>query len=142
MAGQKIKGWLDDLKVRGGFYVGKESLEAAKLEFESECVSDEATLTTIRSVYPDYLPRYVAVGSEEFPEGQRIALATANAAKFSAVVDLALKGEKGYSFSEVLPEEFVGLEEKESRVIRVTKDAGWEGVRPIIKAEVQVELGS
>jgi threonine synthase len=53
---------------------------------------------------------------------------------------LALKNEPGFSFSIVLPEEFVGLEKKEKRLRDVPKGAGWEGVRTIIEEEVEEEL--
>jgi threonine synthase len=55
-------------------------------------------------------------------------------------VDLALKDEAGFSFDTVLPQEFVGLEQKEKRVRVVPKGAGWEGVRAIVEEEVEAEL--
>jgi threonine synthase len=69
-----------------------------------------------------------------------ISLATAHPAKFANAVDLALKDEEGFNFDKVLPEEFVGLEQKERRVTVVPKGAGWEGVRKIIEDEVEEEL--
>jgi threonine synthase len=51
-----------------------------------------------------------------------------------------LKDEEGFSFSTVLPEEFVGLEQKERRVTVVPRGAGWEGVRQIVEDEVEAEL--
>jgi threonine synthase len=51
-----------------------------------------------------------------------------------------LKDEEGFSFNTVLPEEFVGLEQKEKRVTVVPKAAGWEGVRKIVEDEVEAEL--
>lgn len=57
---------------------------------------------------------------------QHTALATAHAAKFSAAIELALKGENGYNFNAIVPDEFIGLEKKESRVIHVPGDAGWK----------------
>ena len=50
-AGAKVKGWLDDLKSRGGFGVDPAVLKAAKQDFESERVSDNETIQTIRQVY-------------------------------------------------------------------------------------------
>ena len=50
-AGEKVKGWLAQLKSEGGFGVSKEISEAARSIFESERVSDEETLKTIRGVY-------------------------------------------------------------------------------------------
>lgn len=55
-------------------------------------------------------------------------------------MDLALRNEQEFSFEEVLPDEFVGLEKKEKRVIVVPKGSGWEGVRSIIEEEVEAEL--
>ena len=55
-AGESVKGWLDELKSGGGFGVEPQVLEAAKLNFESERVSDEETLTTIRDIYSTETP--------------------------------------------------------------------------------------
>ena len=74
------------------------------------------------------------------PGAHHISLATAHPAKFANAVDLALKDEPGFSFDTVLPEEFVGLEKKEKRVLTVPKGAGWEGVRTIVEDEVEKEL--
>lgn len=51
MAGDMVKGWLIELKSDGGFGVQPELLKAAKVDFESERVSDQETLATIRSIY-------------------------------------------------------------------------------------------
>ncbi|KAK5165375.1 threonine synthase [Saxophila tyrrhenica] len=56
-AGAKVKGWLNQLKSEGGFGVGKEVLEKAKVLFESERVSDDHTIQTIKSVYSQQLPQ-------------------------------------------------------------------------------------
>ena len=156
---EKIKEWLTQLKEDGGFSVGNEVLEAAKIDFESERVSNEQTIDTIRLIYntpgtsqnPEtkgyILDPHSAIGVavslrsiERNPEINHISLSTAHPAKFADAVDLALKGEEGYSFSEVLPEEFIGLTEKESRVTPVPSGVGWEGVRSIVKEEVEQEL--
>ncbi|EGP84450.1 unnamed protein product [Zymoseptoria tritici ST99CH_1A5] len=50
-AGEKVKGWLEQLKKEGGFGVEKAILEAAKEDFESERVSDSETIDTIKDVY-------------------------------------------------------------------------------------------
>ena len=138
------------MKSNGGFSVEQEVLEAAKADFESERVSNKETITTIRETYKTCFPRntnsissktggyildpHSAVGiaaalrtTERNPEASHISLATAHAAKFSNAVDLALRGEKGYDFNEVLPKEFVGLEDRERRVTLVPSGAGWEG---------------
>ena len=72
------------------------------------------------------------------PHAAHISLATAHPAKFSNAVDLALKDEQGYDFGQVLPQEFVGLEERERRV--TDADGGMVGVREIVKAEVEAEV--
>ncbi|KAH9820869.1 threonine synthase-like [Teratosphaeria destructans] len=67
-----------------------------------------------------------------------ISLATAHPAKFSNAVELALKDAPGFSFETVLPEQFVGLEEKEKRVTDTTAD--WQAVREIVVNQVEEEL--
>lgn len=74
------------------------------------------------------------------PKTHHISLATAHPAKFANAVDLALKDEEGFSFDDVLPEQFVGLEKKEKRVRAVPRDAGLGGMRSIIREEVAKEL--
>lgn len=68
-----------------------------------------------------------------------ISLATAHPAKFSHAVELALKdAPSGFSFEDVLPEQFVGLEKMEKRVTQCK--ANWEAVRAIVVREVKEEL--
>jgi len=50
-AGERVKGWLNELKSRGGFRVEPDVLKAAQVDLESERVSDQETLSTIRDVY-------------------------------------------------------------------------------------------
>ena len=50
-AGQKVKGWLDELKLSGEFGVEEQLVEAANIDFESERVSDKETLATIQEIY-------------------------------------------------------------------------------------------
>ena len=163
-AGQEVESWLKQLKSKGGFAVLPEILEAAKKDFESERVSDAETIETIKRFYaiPStngntngtsgneggyILDPHSAIGVaaslrsiKRSPETYHISLSTAHPAKFSNAVELALKDESGFSFDTVLPEEFVGLEQKEKRVITVPRDAGWEGVRTIVEDEVEKEL--
>jgi threonine synthase len=156
-AGQEVESWLKELKSKGGFGVCNDILEAAKKDFESERVSDEQTIEAIKKFYKTrtthkggyILDPHSAIGvaaalrsmKRTSPtETHHIALATAHPAKFANAVDLALKGEKDFSFDTVLPEEFVGLEKKEKRVRLVPKEAGWEGIRGIIEEEVKEEL--
>ena len=157
-AGQEVEGWLKELKTKGGFSVHADILKAAHRDFESERVSDEQTLETIRQFYlaPSangakggyILDPHSAIGvaaslrsiKRTSAETHHISLATAHPAKFANAVDLALKNEPGFSFDAVLPEEFVGLEKKARRVRLVPKGAGWKGVRSIVEEEVEAEL--
>ena len=54
-AGEKVKGWLTQLKSEGGFGVSKEILAAAKGQFESERVSDKQTIDTIKHMHSQKL---------------------------------------------------------------------------------------
>jgi threonine synthase len=163
-AGQEVEIWLKELKSKGGFGVHADILKAAQRDFESERVSDEQTLETIKQFYLTptangtingnvskggyILDPHSAIGvaaslrsiKRTSAGTHHISLATAHPAKFANAVDLALKNEPGFSFSTVLPEEFVGLEKKEKRLRDVPKGAGWEGVRTIIEEEVEEEL--
>ena len=161
-AGDHVKDWLHALKTKGGFRVDNIILEAAKRDFESERVSDAETLSTIAEVYrwpaPEgtvghgyILDPHSAIGVAAAvrslqrsppPTAHHISLSTAHPAKFSRAVDMALQGEKGYSFDLVLPEEFRGLEDKPRRVSNVKKSDGWEGVRRVVVAEVEAELSA
>jgi len=55
-AGEKVQKWLSELKSEGGFGVNKEILAAAKEDFESERVSDDQTIQTIKDTYSQTLP--------------------------------------------------------------------------------------
>lgn len=55
-AGEKVKGWLDQLKKEGGFGVTREILTAAQENFLSERVSDKQTIDTIKHIYNQTLP--------------------------------------------------------------------------------------
>ena len=161
-ASEQINAWFNSLKHEGSFTVGKIVLEAARIDFESERVSDSETLSTIKSIYTDTssssktkgyildphsaigvtaslrsIARYISPSSSE--KVYHISLATAHPAKFVNAVDLALKDEPGYSFEVVLPEEFVGLEKKERRVRMVKKSQGLAGIREVILDEVRKE---
>ena len=87
----------------------------------------------------------VALRSMTEPDGQppithTVALATAHPAKFAGAVRLALQNVEGFDFDgEVLPKEFVGLEDRERRVRFVGKAEGIEGMRRIIREEVEGE---
>ncbi|KAF2472063.1 threonine synthase-like protein [Lindgomyces ingoldianus] len=154
-AGEHVRLWLDALKAEGGFNVDQQILAAAKKDFESERVSDRQTLQTITEIFSSpssqgyILDPHSAIGitgalrSAERatpPSTHHISLATAHPAKFSSAVDMALNGQRGYSWDVVLPSEFVGLEDKPRRVSNVKKSEGWEGVRRVVVAEVEAEL--
>lgn len=55
-AGSRVKVWLNELKSRGGFGVEPSVLRAAQVDFESERVSDQETLSTIRDIYSLWSP--------------------------------------------------------------------------------------
>ncbi|KAL7624318.1 threonine synthase [Parahypoxylon ruwenzoriense] len=148
-AGQEVASWLKQLKSTGGFGPVYQDVHAsAKRDFESERVSDSQTVDTIKNCFQKIsyvLDPHSAVGvaaslrSMERSDAVHISLSTAHPAKFSGAVELALKNEPGFSFEEnVLPPEFVGLEEKEKRVTDV--DNSWEEVREIVKKQVEEEL--
>jgi len=165
-AGEKVQGWLNDLKSKGGFNVESAVLEAAKEDFESERVSDKETLSTIQSVYSVKSPAgaegsngtsgtrlnggyildpHTAIGIAAShrsiqrappPRVHHIALSTAHPAKFSSAVELALKDEKEFDFAALLPEQFRGLEDLPRRLTDVKKSEGFEGVRSLIRSRV------
>ncbi|EEP80999.1 threonine synthase [Uncinocarpus reesii 1704] len=161
-AGETVRTWLNELKTKGGFSVDSKVLSLAQKDLESERVSDDETIETIRYTYSTCFPGgpashgtrgqtggyildpHSAVGVaaslrsiSRFPESFHISLSTAHPAKFAQAVDLALRGQHGYSFDEVLPPEFVGLEHKERRIIVVPAGEGWQTPKrdPISKAE-------
>lgn len=167
-AGNQVNTWLSELKTSGGFGVEAAILDAAKADFESERVSDEQTIDTIRAVYQSrsdvepakaattgtvnrghyILDPHSAIGiaaalrsnARVGSQVHHIALSTAHPAKFSSAVEMALGKEDGFSFETVLPEQFVGLEKKDRRVTIVKKGAGFAGVRQIVREEVQAEM--
>ena len=69
-----------------------------------------------------------------------MALSTAHPAKFSHVVEMALAGEKGFQFNEILPPQFLGLDSLPRRIIHVQKSGGLDSIRKVIIDEVEREL--
>ena len=168
-AGENVKGWLAELKTQNGFGVPASILEAAKVDFESECVSDTQTLEIIQRFYriplssaPTtdatrgtshnggyILDPHSAIGVAASLRSMKrappsagthhIALATAHPAKFASAVEVALEKEPGFKFEDILPVEFVGLEKKERRIRGVGRGEGWEGVRAVIEEMVAKE---
>lgn len=155
-AGLKVKEWQSDLKTEGGFSVERKVLDAAKVDFASERVSDTETIATIRDVYrwPStpgskgyILDPHSAIGmnaavrsAKAVPGIHNVALSTAHPAKFSHAVEMALAEESGFRFKDVLPPQFVGLEDLPRRVITVRKGGGLDGIRKIIVEEVDKDL--
>lgn len=149
-AGQEVAQWLKELKDTGSFGpVHKDVLAGAQRDFESERVTDAQTVDTIKSFYQNVkyvLDPHSAVGAaatvrsvDRAAEAYHISLSTAHPAKFADAVEVALKDESGFDFTkQVLPAEFVGLDQKEKRVTTVEND--WTKVREHVKAQVAKEL--
>lgn len=155
-ASSKVKEWQTNLKTKGGFSVDNEVLEAAKADFASERVSDAETIATIRDVYrwPNtpgskgyILDPHSAIGvtaalrsAEAAPGVYNVALATAHPAKFSSAVEMALADADGFHFKDILPPQFVGLEDLPRRLKHVQKSGGLDGLRKVIVDEVKKAL--
>ena len=150
-AGQEVSKWLQELKVSDAFGpVYQDVLACAKRDFESERVTDQQTLDTIRDTYRRVgyvLDPHTAVGvaatqrsaSRADAKTHHISLSTAHPAKFSDAVEKALANEDKFNFErDVLPKEFVGLDKMEKRVTAVENDV--QKVRQLVKAKVEEEL--
>ncbi|KAK1771527.1 tryptophan synthase beta subunit-like PLP-dependent enzyme [Phialemonium atrogriseum] len=149
-ASQEVALWLSDLKKKGGFGpVYQDVLESARRTFESERVTDTQTIQAIKDLYHDVnyvLDPHTAVGvtaakrsiGKTGPQMPHISLSTAHPAKFVAAVELALQDETNFSFDKVLPAEFAGLSEKETRV--TTVENSWEKVREIVKKQAEEDM--
>ncbi|CAN6673702.1 threonine synthase [Trichomonascus vanleenenianus] len=132
-AGKIVNQWMSELKTSGSFTVPKAVYAAAKKEFSSERSSDEDTTNTINRVYTEITPKYIldphsAVAvhaalrrSDADQSAAYVALSTAHPAKFADAVDVALKGQEGYDFENVLPQEFKDFSKKEKRIITASK---------------------
>ena len=156
-AGHKINDWFQHLKTTGSFTVDPEILDSAREIFLTYRVSNAETVDAIRDAYTGtsierkgyVLDPHSAIGvaaslreiasSSSAMEIPIVSLATAHPAKFAGAVELALKDEKDFSFESVLPKEFVGLDTKEKKVIKVDAGSGLEGIRDIITKEVERE---
>lgn len=153
-AGSIVNKWMSDLKTAGHFDVPEHALQAARAQFASERASDEQTTETIKKVYTEISPKYildphssVAVTAalrciQNQPNGEAehfVALSTAHPAKFADAVDLALKGQDGYSFeNDVLPQEFKDMATKEKKHLYADKPE-LELIKRIIKEELVKE---
>ncbi|PHH90463.1 hypothetical protein CDD83_3595 [Cordyceps sp. RAO-2017] len=147
---QEVTAWLTELKKKGGFGpVYLDVLESARRTFESERVDDGQTVETIKKFYGDIgyvLDPHTAVGvtAAERSIGRtgahtpHISLSTAHPAKFSAAVNLALADKDGFDFEKMLPQEFVELSQRETRVDTV--ENSWEKVREVVMKQVEEDL--
>lgn len=150
-AGQDVLAWYQSLKMTGGFGpVSKEILELGRRTFESDRVSDQQTLETIRSCYEQIgyvLDPHSAVGvavakrsmGRASSQMHHIAMSTAHPAKFSEAVKLALKNKNSFDFEKtVLPLELSRLSEMEKRVLTV--ENSWVTVKEIVKEQVAQDI--
>lgn len=145
-AGQQILNWFQTLKDTGSFGpVPNKILQNGRRIFESDRISDQQTLETIKSYYKKVgyiLDPHSAVGvsaakrsiDRTSSDMFYISMSTAHPAKFSQAVKLALKDEHGFDFEKtVLPPELDRLAQMEKRV--ATVENSWETVREIIKRQ-------
>lgn len=147
IAGEKVREWQSQLKTDGGFKVERQVLDAVCADFAAERVSDAETIATIRDVYRwpggyilDPHSAIAVTAALRCPEGpHQVALATAHPAKFAKAVEMALAEEKGFHFKDVLPDQFVGIEEKSRRLRFVMRSEGLKGLRNLIVDEVDKE---
>ena len=147
-AGREVLAWFQALKETGGFGpVPKEVLEDGRRTFESDRVSDQETLETIKLCYKELgyvLDPHTAIGIAAAKRSiiragshmPHISMSTAHPAKFSHAVQLALKDEGGFDFDKsVLPPELHRLSLMEKHV--TSAENSWEMVREIIKKQVR-----
>lgn len=157
VAGNKINGWFQELKETGSFTVDGQIVEKAHEIFGSYRVSNPETLSAIRGCYRGeaisnkgyVLDPHSAIGvaaslreiaaASSSSSTPTVSLSTAHPAKFAGAVELALQEEKGFDFNSVLPPEFVGLNDKERKVLNVSASEGLAGIRQIITREVEKE---
>ncbi|PKC70791.1 threonine synthase [Rhizophagus irregularis] len=146
-----IREWMQNVKVNKSLVVEKSVLDISLRDFISERVSDQETLDTIKKYYaPEnenqisyILDPHTAVGvaaadrQNISPNTYQICLATAHPAKFSQAVEKALENFKEFKFENILPKEFIGLLERERKVVFV------EGAEPsLVKQVIENELDS
>ena len=142
--------WFQTLKDTGGFGpVPDKIMQDGRRIFESDRVSDQETLATIKSYYKQVgyvLDPHSAVGITAAERSidrtnshmPYISMATAHPAKFAEAVKLALKDEHGFDFEkDVLPPELDRLAHMEKRVMTV--ENSWETVGEIIKRQVSID---
>ncbi|KAK9469411.1 tryptophan synthase beta subunit-like PLP-dependent enzyme [Lipomyces arxii] len=129
-AGEYIQKWMVELKMNGRVTVPEKVLSAGLLEFGSERVSDNETVSTISSIYDSadgyVLDPHSAVGVAASLRNldsahTYISLSTAHPAKFGDAVDMALKTKAEYSFDKVMPDEFKLLQTLPKNVTVIDK---------------------
>lgn len=158
-AGEQLASWMNSVKADGRVQLSKEILESARRDFVAEKVTDEHTLSTIRSHYQDETTPYIAdphtavglaaarrIAPSNDPTTIQIVLSTAHPAKFSEAVSQALSPVSTFNFDrDVLPDEFKGLLEREKRVIDVERpDIGLvkEVIERFVSKEKPVATGA
>lgn len=146
MAGQTLNKWMHQLKETGCVATPPVVHQAAKAVFDSERVTNQEIVQTIKRVYSATPEKYVvdphtAVGvastyrflQTDSGEFQYISLSTAHPAKFSEVVNMALNEFEGYSFDrDVLPQDLKDLSTK-LKLINLIENASAESVKQAIK---------
>lgn len=155
-AGQVLNEWMKQLKEVGSVVVPAEVVNAARDTFDSERVSNEETVATIKQIYNSKDERYIldphtSVGvatsyrfiGRDAADGEvdvnYISLSTAHPAKFAEVVNQSLKGTPGYSFEkDVLPDELKALSLKPKR-IRLLENPSLKNIEAIIVEELAHE---
>ena len=115
-----VKQWMNDLSDYGGFSISKNLLARAKLDFDSACTEDGATLECIHRTHKDHgylLDPHSAVGFSAAQhlnlEGPVIVLACAHPAKFRNAMEAATGASRNP------PEQFAALENLPTRVQRI-----------------------
>ena len=160
VAGRQVKEWQTTLKSEARISVEQKVLDAARADFSSERVSDAETLATILDVYqwvnidphsstPYVLDPHSAISvtaavrlAKASPNFHYVALSTAHPAKFSNAVEKALSREKGFKFNEIFPSQLSELDGLPRRVVHVQRKDGIDGIRKIIKEQVEKESGT
>ncbi|KAL1917413.1 uncharacterized protein VTP21DRAFT_3806 [Calcarisporiella thermophila] len=156
-ASKVLAGWMTELKARWCVDIGEKIVKIAEQwGFESSRVDDEQTLQVIQEYFhPEgtqheayLMDPHTAVGvcagmrvseKDASDNWHTICLATAHPAKFSEAVTKALRNFSDFSFDSILPQEFVGMLDRERRVINVEK-ADRELVKKVIVQELEKEL--
>ncbi|KAI9322828.1 threonine synthase [Dichotomocladium elegans] len=155
-AGSTVLGWMQQLKEQGSFRVSDKVVLKAREIFDAAMVTDKQTIESIRQCYDAssyVLDPHTSVGVtaaeriakerrlSPYPAGKDIvvALATAHPAKFSDAVETALKPVQGFNFDkDVLPTEFIGLLDKERKVVSVDRPEP-QLIMDVIERELQNE---